>query len=157
MGEQNAERQILNLLHRYAELVDAGEFDAVGELFTGATYRMGDAGPVLEGARVAEMMRSLVATDDRGSPGTKHVVTNTILEPGGDGVMLVRSYFTVLQSTDALPLQPIITGRYTDRFVEEGGRWRFADRRIDIEQVGDLSAHLRADLRPGAGTDQERP
>jgi hypothetical protein len=37
----------------------------------------------------------------------------------------------------------VITGRYRDRFDKVDGTWRFADRAVVIEQVGDLSAHLR--------------
>lgn len=149
VGEHTPERQILNLLSRYAELVDAGDFDAVAELFAHGTY-----GPGLRGREVADSMRALVIVDDQGSPRTKHVVTNVIIEPeeddpGGAGSAIrSRSYFTVLQATDGLALQPILTGRYADTFTSDGGVWRFAERRIEIDQVGDLSQHVRIDLRP---------
>ena len=54
----------------------------------------------------------------------------------------VRSYFTVFQATPALPLQPIIAGRYHDRFARADGTWHFADRRIFMDLVGDLREHL---------------
>lgn len=139
----SAERQILNLLHLYAERVDDGDFDGVGELFAEADYHMaGPDQPPLRGVAVADTMRRVVRCYD-GRPRTKHVVTNTILdldEPAGTAA--ARSYFTVLQATRQLPLQPIVAGRYLDRFVRDGERWRFAERTIVIEQVGDLSHHL---------------
>jgi 3-phenylpropionate/cinnamic acid dioxygenase small subunit len=146
MGDEavaSAERQILNLLHRYAERVDDGDFDGVAELFADADYLMAGPGqPALRGAAVADTMRRVVRCYD-GRPRTKHVVTNTILElDEAAGTAAARSYFTVLQATPALPLQPIVTGRYLDRFVREGTAWRFAERTIVIEQVGDLSHHL---------------
>ena len=50
-----------------------------------------------------------------------------------------------MQATDAVPLQPIVVGRYFDRFrcdpdVRDG--WHFTARRVDVEMVGDVSAHL---------------
>ena len=43
-----------------------------------------------------------------------------------------------------LPLQAILCGRYHDAFERVGGAWRFADRLILPDLVGDLSRHLRA-------------
>ena len=44
--------------------------------------------------------------------------------------------------------QPIIAGRYHDRFVRDDGVWRFAERRFFIDLVGDLGHHLLTAL-PG--------
>ena len=141
---QSAERQILNLLHRYAECVDDGDFDAVGALFSDADYHMAGPGSApLRGAAVAETMRSVVRTYD-GSPRTKHVVTNAILDIDEDaGTATCRSYFTVMQAAEGLALQPIVTGRYHDSFTCSDTVWSFADRSIVIEHTGDLSAHLK--------------
>ena len=65
------------------------------------------------------------------------------------GSGLARSYFVVLQQTPELPLQPIVSGRYRDRFERVDGVWRFAERRVRTDHMGDLSAHLRA--RGGGG------
>jgi hypothetical protein len=62
---------------------------------------------------------------------------------GGAGTAAARTYFTVLQARPDLPLQPIIAGRYHDRFERAGGKWRFAERVIIPDLVGDLSRHLR--------------
>jgi len=134
------ERQILNLVHRYAECVDDGDFDGVSALFEHAEFHL-DGASGQRGAQVGAVMRRTVALHD-GSPRTKHVTTNEIIEIDG-AKATCRSYFTVLQATDALPLQPVITGRYRDRFEQVDGVWRFADRTVVIEQVGHLSAHLR--------------
>ena len=56
-----------------------------------------------------------------GTPRTKHVTTNLIVEVDDDaGTATGRSYFTVLQAVPGLPLQPIVAGRYHDRFVRDG-------------------------------------
>ncbi|WP_256102530.1 nuclear transport factor 2 family protein [Streptomyces sp. Ncost-T10-10d] len=43
-----------------------------------------------------------------------------------------RSYLTIFQEADGLPLQPIAAGRYQDRFVRRDDTWRFAERRINV-------------------------
>jgi hypothetical protein len=52
----------------------------------------------------------------------------------------------VLQATSDLPLQPIVAGRYRDRFERVDGMWRFAEREMNVEQVGDVHEHLVIDL-----------
>lgn len=144
MSVASAERQILNLLHRYAECVDDGDFEGVAALFAHADYHMaGPGSPAMRGAAVAETMRRVVRTYDD-SPRTKHVISNEIIDVDeASGVATSRSYFTVLQAVNgSLPLQPITAGRYHDRFERHGDRWRFADRSIIIEFMGDMSAHL---------------
>ena len=142
MSDNSDERQILNLVHRYAECVDDADFDGVSALFEHAEFHLeGAAGQ--RGTQVGDVMRRTVALHD-GSPRTKHVTTNAIIDIDIDGhTATCRSYFTVLQATATLPLQVVITGRYRDRFEKVDGTWRFADRAVVIEQVGDLSAHLR--------------
>jgi 3-phenylpropionate/cinnamic acid dioxygenase small subunit len=143
-GVASAERQIENLLYRYAECVDDGDFDGVSTLFAHADYHLSNPGAGrTRGDSVGATMRASVQTYD-GSPRTKHVMTNAIIEVDeATNTASARSYFTVLQATEGLTLQPIITGRYADRFECVDGAWRFADRSITIEQFGELSAHLR--------------
>ncbi|WP_232232790.1 MULTISPECIES: nuclear transport factor 2 family protein [Actinomycetes] len=64
----------------------------------------------------------------------------------------VRSYFTVLQAVSGLALQPIIAGRYRDRFTRTADGWQFAERVVTIDLVGDVSGHLRG-TRPAPVTD----
>jgi 3-phenylpropionate/cinnamic acid dioxygenase small subunit len=144
MNSATSERQILNLLHRYAECVDDGDFDAVSELFSDADYHMaGPGSPPMRGSAVGDTMRRVVRTYG-GVPRTKHVISNEIIEiDDATGSATSRSYFTVLQAVEgALELQPITAGRYHDRFERRENTWHFADRSIVIEFVGDMSAHL---------------
>ena len=80
---------------------------------------------------------------DDGSPHTKHVTTNAIIEvEEGEQVATARSYYTVFQQVDDFPLQPIISGRYHDSFHCIDGRWWFDTRTMFVDLVGDLSRHL---------------
>jgi hypothetical protein len=137
---------IANLVYSYAERVDLGDFDGVGELFSVATYRAASRGRIttMPGAEVASVLRSMVITGDDGTPGTKHVTTNLIVEVDEQaGTATCRSYYTVLQADRDLPLQPIIAGRYHDTFERVDGGWRFTDRLIYSDLIGDLTHHLR--------------
>ncbi|MFI9306928.1 nuclear transport factor 2 family protein [Streptomyces triculaminicus] len=49
----------------------------------------------------------------------------------------------MLQALPDLPPQPIAGGRYHDRFERHDGQWRFVERRVRINLVGDVSRHLR--------------
>jgi 3-phenylpropionate/cinnamic acid dioxygenase small subunit len=134
-----------NLIYRYAELIDAGDFAAVAELFAAATVTVEGTDDVRTGAAdVLDMYTTSTRRyDDNGTPHTKHLTTNLILDVDDEaGTASCRSYVTVFQATDALPLQPIYAGRYRDTFVRAGDAWRFATRRIVGEYRGDMSAHV---------------
>ncbi len=137
-----AARAIENLLYAYAERMDAGDFLGVAALFDAATY--GPAGgPMLSGsAELEAVLRSMVQLHD-GTPATKHVTTNVIVELGEDARRAsARSYFTVLQALADFPLQVIVAGRYHDRFVRDESGWRFIERLVWMDLTGDLSRHL---------------
>lgn len=143
--------EIRNLLGRYCDLMDAGDFAAVGALFADGRLADDRGRPLAEGAEAVAAFYAAGTKRHDGTPRTKHLVVNTVLEPGDDGAMVARSSYLVLQATDGLPLQPIITGRYVDRFVRvggdgDGGGWRFAERRFVVDLVGDLAHHLNFDL-----------
>ena len=142
----DASTSIANLVFAYAERVDLGDFDGVGALFESATYRAmtGDAIASFTGSEVAALLRSMVITGADGTPGTKHVTTNLLIEVDeAAGAATCRSYYTVLQAASGPTIRPIIGGRYHDRFERAGGQWRFSDRLIFSDLIGDLSAHLR--------------
>jgi 3-phenylpropionate/cinnamic acid dioxygenase small subunit len=137
---------ITKLVFRYAELVDEGAFAAVGELFGRATFRAvvgADVYTRTGAAQVREQFERMVITYD-GVPSTKHVTTNVVVDVDDEGrTAASRSYYTVLQARPGVPLQVVIAGRYHDAFAEIEGEWRFTDRLIFSDLVGDLSHHLR--------------
>ena len=139
----DAHLQIQNLVHRYAELIDLGDFSALGQPLAGAEVGSGDHPGSLSGAdAVTAMFTATTRRYPDGTPRTKHVTTNLIVEvDDAAGTATSRSYFTVFQAVEGLPLQPIVAGRYHDRFVVDGPTWRFAERRFFIDLVGDVSQH----------------
>jgi 3-phenylpropionate/cinnamic acid dioxygenase small subunit len=136
---------INTLLMTYAEHVDAGRFAEVGAMFEHATYRIehADRGEVSSYGGAAQVQAFCEQTRlyPDGTPRTKHVVTNVAIDVDGDRAG-ARSYVTVFQQTDVLPLQPIACGRYLDAFDRVGGAWRFADRLITGFLLGDRSQHV---------------
>ena len=139
----SSHRAIESLIARYAELVDDGDFAGVGALLAEATFT-GGAGSVSGGNAIEQMLRDNLILYEDGTPRTKHVTTNLAIEVDEDaGTAAARSYFTVLQALPDLPLQPIAGGRYHDRFERRDGQWRFVERRVRTDLVGDVSRHLR--------------
>jgi hypothetical protein len=139
---------IETLVLTYAERVDLGDFAGVADLFAHATYRAAAGDQVASSVGAAAVLatfETLVRRYDDGTPRTKHVTTNLMVEVDGDEASS-RCYFTVFQQTDAISLQPIIAGRYHDRFARVDGAWRFTDRLIHSDLIGDLSHHLLVDV-----------
>jgi 3-phenylpropionate/cinnamic acid dioxygenase small subunit len=136
---------INTLLMTYAERLDAGSFDEVAALFEHATYRIEHAGGSgfsnYEGAAEVQAFCEKTRRYPDGTPRTRHLITNVDIQVEG-GAATARSYATVLQQTDALPLQPIASGRYVDRFERVGEAWRFADRLVTGFLLGDRSQHV---------------
>lgn len=147
----SSEVAICNLVYRYAEMMDRGLFEAIEpELFRHALFIV--APPPAERITGSQMVDMICRTTIRypdGTPRTKHVVTNPIVEVNETaGLGTCRSYYTVFQKTETLPFQPIVSGRYEDTFEKVDGLWRFAERNYTlVDMVGDITQHIRFDLR----------
>jgi 3-phenylpropionate/cinnamic acid dioxygenase small subunit len=146
----NDEQAIANLLFTYAERIDNGDFDGVGEMFAHGrivpTPNASENTHLVGSDAVAELYRSSVQLYD-GTPRTQHVTTNHVIEVVDDrSTGTCRSYYTVFQKTADLELTVIITGRYDDTFVRIDGTWWFDQRTIILGLTGDLSRHLLFDL-----------
>ena len=141
-------REIENLLHTYAERIDRGDFAGVAELFThGRIHGVEGGGPetVFEGRDRVRALYGMTTRihEDTGTPRTKHLCTNAIIEVDDDaGTATSRSSFLVCQATPELPLQVIVTGRYGDSFHRVDGRWWFESRTMHVDQSGELGHHL---------------
>ena len=142
-------REIENLIYTYAERLDAGDLDGVAQLFThGRISSMEDGPPetVFSGsAGVRQLYEQVVRLYDDGTPKTKHITTNVCInvdEPSGTAQS--RSYYCVAQATSKLPLQVIVTGRYRDTFHRIDGVWWFETRIMFVDQIGDISQHLKS-------------
>lgn len=139
---------IVELLARYAEAIDAGDFDTVGRLLSDATIEDATGNPIASGPdAIAALFAATTRRHADGTPATAHVITNTIVEPTGPGEVEMRSRFTVFQAVADFPLQPVVVGRYVDRVGLVDGQWRFLRRRMIPERWGDVSSHLTFDPR----------
>ncbi len=143
---------ITKLIYTYAERIDEGDFAGVGDLFAHATLTFEGFGDAVSGRDAIEALytRSTRRYED-GTPRTKHVMTNVMVDVDDDDETTARSrsYFTVLQAVPgALALQPVIAGRYRHTYERVGSQWRVATMHITIDLVGDLGHHMLFDLAP---------
>jgi hypothetical protein len=133
---------INNLVFSYAELFDVGDFDSAVRLFAHATVSVAGSDYQARGPAARSLLTDLVQLHD-GVPRTKHIVANVIVEIEPDGLSAsTRSYYVALQAIPNLPLQPILAGRWHDKLEKVNGRWRFVDRVIYCDLMGDISHHI---------------
>jgi 3-phenylpropionate/cinnamic acid dioxygenase small subunit len=147
-GTWESHHAITTLMYRYAELMDAADFDALAELFAHAQLtNEGVDGAVTGGEAIAALYRRTNRVHDDGTLRTRHLTANVAVDiDEAANTASARSAFVVLQQTPELPLQPIVTGRYRDRFERVDSTWRFAQRHIIVDHVGDVREHLAFDL-----------
>ncbi len=104
---EHSARSIENLIARYAELVDAGDFAGLGELFADALFG-GEGDAVVRGAKpIEELFRGMVRVYEDGTPRTKHVTTNIRIDVDeASETAVAHSYVTVFQALPDMALQP---------------------------------------------------
>ncbi|MBO0855739.1 MAG: nuclear transport factor 2 family protein [Nocardia sp.] len=144
----DAAREIENLVYTYAERLDSGDLDGVAALFAHGRIRGMEDGPpetVFEGtAGVRQMYELATRLYEDGTPKTKHLTTNLRIEVDEQaGTARASAYYCVTQATPDLPLQVIVTGHYRDTFHRVEGAWWFDTRIMFVDQVGDVSHHLK--------------
>jgi hypothetical protein len=142
---------IATLLYTYAERIDAGDFGGVADVFGHATLTFEGFGDAVSGQNeIRSLYERTTRRYEDGTPRTKHVMTNVMVDVGDDGSSATsRSYFTVLQAVPgALALQPVIAGRYHNAYACVDGMWRFVSVHIIIDLMGELGHHMLFDLTP---------
>jgi len=131
------------LVVAYAERLDAGDLDGVAALFEDAVVRGARSGELVGRDAVRRMYDPVILYED-GTPRTKHVLSNhEVSVDAGAGTATSQCVFTVLAGRPGAGLGPILSGRYEDRLARVDGRWRFVERVILPDLIGDLSAHMR--------------
>jgi 3-phenylpropionate/cinnamic acid dioxygenase small subunit len=141
-------RDIERLLHLYAKYVDEAQWDDLGRLFTHAEVQTSNGGDAVRGAdAIAAQWSSFNKVHADGTLRTRHLITNVMIEiDEGAGTANSECYFMSFQATERTPLQPIVGGRYRDRFSRIDGAWMFVERFIQVDQVGDVSDNLNVIL-----------
>jgi 3-phenylpropionate/cinnamic acid dioxygenase small subunit len=147
-GTWESHHAITSLMFRYAECVDTADFDGIAALFEHARITNEGVDGAIEGP---DAVRRLYERTNRvhadGTTRTRHVNANPMVDIDETaGRATARSVFVVFQQTAALPLQPIVSGRYRDEFVRDADGWRFERRHIVVEHIGDVREHLTFDL-----------
>jgi hypothetical protein len=139
------------LLRRYTELIDAGDFDAIGVLFADGRIATEDGSVVATGAsEVSALYETTTLRHGDGTPRTRHLTTNIVVdvEPRGDAAT-AESDFVVVQRVDADdPMVVVAAGHYVDQLARTSTGWHFVERRMVPQLFGDVSRHLTFDPRP---------
>ena len=124
--------EILELLARYAHVIDSGDGESYADCFTGdGAIELGRSGLHVQGrAALVEFARE----DHARSGAARHLTNSPIIEGDGDGatidVYLLRLY-QERSGDERRGLGPV--GRYHDTLRRVGGRWRFARREVFID------------------------
>jgi ketosteroid isomerase-like protein len=141
---------VTNLIYSYAERIDEGDFAGVAEVFEHATLTFENFGDAISGRDAIEKLyANTTRRYDDGTPRTKHVMTNVIVDLADGFHASSRSYFTVLQAVPGeLSLQPVIAGRYRHTYERVDGIWRVATMHVIIDLTGELGHHMLIDLQP---------
>jgi hypothetical protein len=133
LWELSAREQVRHLVASYTWAGDRGRTAEVAECFTAdGVLDVGDRGGRWEGR--AEIARQLDAVVERiaasGSTPTPvhHHVSSVLISDVTDRSASVRSYFVVMSDAGVDHW-----GRYLDRVVLDGDRWRFAERRVVVD------------------------
>ena len=155
MQEIKARLEIESIMFHYTSSIDSGDLESTAKIFTkGAIHSSGN---ILQGySEVFDTYESaIIFYDDEDneveynrlkcSPKTKHLNTNIRYSFNADITSAnVSSYFTVYQTIKSKS-QIVVGGRYEDEFLLEGN-WYLKLRKIYIENLGDMTFHIRSDV-----------
>ncbi|MFF3568637.1 nuclear transport factor 2 family protein [Nocardia jiangxiensis] len=75
------------------------------------------------------LARTVINAEEDCRSTTTYEITNLRLEVDEvAGTAVGHAYWTVYQAASGTPRQPVLIGRYLDRFERCNGQWRFAER-----------------------------
>jgi 3-phenylpropionate/cinnamic acid dioxygenase small subunit len=147
--EERDRWEIEALMNEYAYTLDRGDFELHAELFADAEKTIIDpwTGAQLSQTRGADetlkRLRETIHTYENGGLRTGHVTSNiTVTVDASRATASAQSYITLFQGIPGrLPLRAIFLGRYEDRFMRREGAWRFTQRKIFADFIGDIGMH----------------
>jgi len=149
-------RQVIEeIMYRYSYYVDTADIESLGTIFAAGALISQNGQEVRGPKAVAELFSNeIIFYDQDGkkvpyvrnqcTPLTRHVTTNIMMDFNNQiTVAGVKSYFTVYQTIEGK--NPIIAGgRYEDRFEHDPYGWHLIERRILLDNLGDMSHHLKS-------------
>lgn len=147
LWELVAREEIRELVAQYAHFGDGGRFAEMVALFADDGVLRIDDRPPLEGRNAMLAFLGETKRDQPASPAARYIrhhVTTLRIEVTSPDDATGAAYFFVV--TDRGPDH---WGRYRDRYVRVGGRWRFAERRVRVDGTapGSWAAGRRAATR----------
>jgi len=145
------EESIRRLIFECAEMLDSANYDGLGQLFARATVHVtGVNAPIKGSDDICDFFDGMNHRDSDGSPGTRFLTSNTIVDFSDDERSArSRSYFVCFQGSKS-HLAPIAAGRYHDQFSRAAGGWDFTERRVVLDLFGQMDDHVR--YNPGTST-----
>jgi hypothetical protein len=132
------ERACERIVHAYSRCMDVGDMNTAADLFAadGSFARPMTPDQVIAG-------RETIRASLLGRPKTlltRHLTTSVIIDVESRDTARGLSYLTMISTTPAegakpphLSAGPIWFGEMNDRFVREGGVWKFQERRGSIQ------------------------
>ena len=148
-----ASEAITKLIYTYAERIDAGDFAGVGELFAHATLTFEGFGDAVTGQdAIAALYGRTTRRYEDGTPRTKHVMTNVMVDVDDDGDARRLGAGRTSRCCRPCPARwpssrssPAATGTPTSGWTRSGASTTM---HIIIDLVGDLGHHMLFDLAP---------
>lgn len=132
------ERACERIVYAYSRFMDVGDMNGAADLFAqdGTFARPMTPDQLITGR---ETIRASLLSRPK-TLLTKHLVTSVIIDVESRDTARGLSYLTMISTTPGegakpphLSAGPIWFGEMNDRFVREGGAWKFADRRGSIQ------------------------
>ena len=132
------ERACERIIYAYSRALDLGDMSAAADYFAdnGSFARPMTPGQVIQGR---EAIRAALLTRPK-TLLTKHLATNVMIDVVSRDEARGLSYLTMISTTppnDAGPpyvsAGPVYFGEIKERFVREGGQWKFLERRGSIQ------------------------
>jgi hypothetical protein len=146
-----SQREIEQLIYRMGYYLEAGDFDAVGELLAHATFGADRIGRRVFRGRdeVRDQYRRTNIVYPEGGRRTKEIYTNIVIDIDLDtGTARSTTSFTVAQQVPGERFELLVAGRYEDEWERVDGPWRWADRYIVAQYHNDLGKHMRSGTQP---------
>ena len=132
------ERACERIVYAYARALDLGDMSAAADCFAenGSMARPMAPEQLIQGR---ETIRAALLTRPK-TLLTKHLATNVVVNVISRDEARGLSYLTMISTTPPaegvapfVSAGPIYFGEFKDRFVREGGEWRFLERRGSIQ------------------------
>ena len=131
------ERACERIVHAYSRALDLGDMSAAADFFAanGSMARPMAPTQVIQGR---ESIRAALLTRPK-TLLTKHLATNVMIDVVSRDEAHGLSYLTMISTTPGDAVAPFISagpvyfGEFKDRFVREGGEWKFLERRGSIQ------------------------